>query len=260
MAMRILLLLTVLALIVAGIDIPAAAQVTFEEDPGSAMQTRRELEELVAFYTRVMESPAYSASVKEATQAKMDRIRERLSVGDFEVGDRIALSVQGEVGLPAEVTVRTGPKITLPLFGDISLSGILRSEVEAHLTQELSAYIHDPVVTAEPMLRISVQGAVGQPGFYIVPADQLLGETLMVAGGPGTGSDMDGLRIERGSGVVMEGHEVQEALRLGLTLDQLSLQAGDQLVVPESRGGMLGNVGMIAGLVGSLSLLLLRIF
>ena len=49
-------------------------------------------------------------------------------------------------------------------------------------------------------------------------------------------------------------------MRAGLTLDQLNLQAGDQIVVPERGGGIMGSVGVIVGLAGTLSFVFFRIF
>lgn len=249
----------VLPLLLAALPAAAEAQVSIDANPGSAERTRTELEELLVQYEGVLQSPAYSDAVKNATRVRVDRIRERLTKGDFELGDRIVLSVRDEPELPDTVTVTAGPKISLPLFGDIGLEGVLRSEVESRITEALSVFINDPVVTAQALMRVSIQGAVGRPGFYVVPAEVLLSETLMVAGGPAQNSKLEDLRIERGRSVVMRGDEVQEALRRGLTLDQLNLQAGDQVVLPaEQQGGFLGNVGMIAGLVGSLSFIVIR--
>jgi len=169
------------------------------------------------------------------------------------------LYVQGEPELPDTVSVQAGPRISLPLFGDISLHGVLRSEVQEHVTEALGNFIHDPVVQAQALMRISVQGAVGRPGFYVVPADMLLSETLMAAGGPAVAAELEDMRIERGVDVVMEGRELQEALREGLTLDQLNLQAGDQVMLPEDDGGFLDNLGIITGIVGSVGFLVFQL-
>lgn len=95
--------------------------------------------------------------------------------------------------------------IALPLFGEISLAGVLRSEVTAHLTAALSRFIRDPVVRANGLMRLSVQGAVGQPGFYTMPAEMLLGEALMVAGGPSPQAAVDDIHIDRGARALFEG-------------------------------------------------------
>jgi protein involved in polysaccharide export with SLBB domain len=217
------------------------------------------LERLLEEYQEALASPAYSESVKRSIRTDAEAIRGRLTNGDFRVGDRIALYVQGEPNLPDTVQVEPGPMIVLPLFGEIPLDGVLRAEISEHLTQAFSRYIRDPVVRASGLMRLSVQGAVGQPGFFTMPAEMLLGEALMVAGGPSSDADMDNLRIRRGTRLVLEGEALQEAVRQGLTLDQLNLQAGDEIVVPEAvpGGSLLRNLGLIAGVVGSLATLII---
>ena len=232
-----------------------------QADPGGSVRSRADLEELLEFYDQILASPAYSESAKASTRANAERIRERLSEGDFRLGDRIVLLVQGEPTLPDTLLVLSGPKVTLPLFGDIPLNGVLRSEISDHLQEALSQFIRNPVVQAQGLMRISIQGAVGLPGFYVVPADGLLSQTLMVAGGMSQTSDIRELKIERGADVVLEGDELQEALRQGLTLDQLNLQAGDQLVLPvqQTGGGILANVSMILGLVTAVALIVVQV-
>ena len=136
---------------------------------------------------------------------------------------------------------------------------MLRSEVEEHITEALGRYIRDPEVRARALMRMSVQGAVGRPGFYVVPADMLLSEAIMIAGGPAQDSNLDRIRIERGSVVLWEDEEAREALRQGLTLDQLNLQAGDQVVVPTARSGdWWRSITVVIGTLGTLSWLIYR--
>ncbi len=94
------------------------AQVLPSSDPGSSVRTREDLQRLLQEYEQALSSPAYSASVKRTIREDAEQIRGRLENGDFRVGDRIALYVQGETELPDTVAVEAGPKISLPLFGD----------------------------------------------------------------------------------------------------------------------------------------------
>ncbi len=249
----------VIAAIVAVCGAPLEAQVPFESDPGTSVRSRADLEELLRFYEDALLSPAYSDQVKASLGAEAARVRTRLRDGDFKLGDRIVLSVQGEPNLPDTVPVVAGPKITLPLFGDIELAGVLRSEVEAHIAQALSSFLRNPQVEAQGLMRVSIQGMVGAPGFYVVPADILLGEVLMVAGGPAQNANLEDLRIERGVEVLMDGDELQEALRQGLSLDQLNMQAGDQVVLPQRGNGLFSNVALVVGLLTSITLVIVQI-
>lgn len=238
-----------------------SAQIPNRFSPTSAVLTREDLQTLLDQYEAAMASPAYSQELKSAARVEAQRIRERLEQGDFRVGDRVALSVQGEPNLPDTVAVEPGPKITLPLFGEISLDGVLRSELTAHLTTEIGRFIRDPVVQSEGLMRLSIQGTVGNPGFYVVPADMLVSEALMMAGGPGQSANLEKIRIERAGRPLLEGEAMQEAMVEGRTLDQLNLQAGDQIVLPqEERSPLVGMFARYALVIGSVLLFGIRVF
>lgn len=240
---------------------PAQAQVPVEFRPGSSVVSREDLLDLLRQYEEAIESPAYSDRIKAGARANADRIRRRLEEGDFQVGDRVVLEVQGEPNLPDTVAVEPGPQVTLPLFGTISLRGVLRAEVQEHMTRELGKVIRDPVVQARGLMRLSVQGAVARPGFYLVPADMLLSEALMLAGGPAADADLPALRVERGGQPMVTAQEAQVAVQEGRTLDQLSLQAGDQIMLPEEEGsGILYSVGRFALVVVTTVFLGIRVF
>src|SRR5436190_15055939 len=84
----------------------------------------------------------------------------------FQVGDRILLRVEGDSALSDTFTVVAGPALRLPAIGEISLAGVRRNDLEAHLTRELGHYIKDPVVQARALIRVSVLGEVVRPGYY----------------------------------------------------------------------------------------------
>lgn len=250
-----------LALALSTVPAPAPGQLPVTTDPGRSVRTRADLERLVAEYDAALASPAYSEGVKRSIRADADRIRGRLRDGDFRVGDRVYVYLQGELNYPDTVVVEPGPMIALEPFGEVSLAGVLRSEITDHLTAELSRFIRTPVVRAQGLMRVSVLGDVGQPGFYTMPAETLLGDVLMMAGGPGANAILDELRIERAGQPLYEEDTVQEALRSGLTLDQLNLEAGDQIFLPtRSTTNILGSILPIVGAIGSLSFLLIRVF
>lgn len=237
-----------------------SGQIPSRFSPTGAVLTRADLQALLDQYEAALASPAYSAELKAAAREGAERVRNRLEHGDFRVGDRIALSVQGEPNLPDTVPVEPGPQISLPLFGTIELDGVLRSEITEHLTEEIGRFIRDPVVQAEGLMRLSIQGNVGRPGFYVVPADMLLSEALMMAGGPGQMASLDELHVERGGRLLLDEETIQEAMQDGRTLDQLSLQAGDQLTLPAEEPGPWGSLGRYALVIGSVLLFGVRVF
>jgi protein involved in polysaccharide export with SLBB domain len=234
-----------LALLLA-LSSPLASQIPDQDLGFGSSLTRADLEQLLLEYGEALMSSAYSDQVKERVRANSLRIQERLEYGDFRVGDRIVIRIRNEPDIPDTVVVQPGPQVTLGLLGEVPLRGILRSELTDHLYATVGRLIRDPVIEATPLIRLSVQGAVTQPGFYQVPADVLLSDAIMVAGGPIPTANLEGLQVQRGNEDLLAQDETQAALIQGMTLDQLSLRAGDQLSVPANpEGGIWGRIGQI---------------
>ena len=152
-----------------------------------------------------------------------------------QVGDRILLRVDGEQQLTDTFTVNSGPAITLPAIGDVALHEVRRADVERYLNQELAQYLKQPVVHARVLVRLGILGEVEHPGFYAVPADAVLTQAIMVAGGVTREAKFAKLRIERDAAVVASGESLQQSITRGLTVDQMRLRSGDRLVVPRRR-------------------------
>jgi protein involved in polysaccharide export with SLBB domain len=243
----------------AGTSVASAQRVDW--NPGRLEVSRADLEALLAQLEQVMASPAYSDAFRRQATKDADLIRGRLQEGDFRPGDRIVLEVEGEPQLPDTIPVEPGPQIVLPVLGSISLRGVLRSELEDHLTQELGRFIQRPRVTARSMLRLAILGAVGQPGFYVVPADMLVGEALMLAGGPSADARMEKLRIERLEDILWEGERLEDAINEGATLDQMNLRAGDEIFLPQrAASNWLGSTLRYVVVVGTFLVLGVRVF
>ena len=239
----------------------AAQQAEPSWDAGRLYLTRADLEVLEERYREVTASPAYSEAIREDANRTLERIRERLVTGDFRVGDRINVQIAGESTVPETLVVAPGPALNVPGFGTIPLEGVLRAELEEHLTREIGRFIRSPRVQASSMIRVSVQGAVGRPGFYVLPATLLVGEVVMAAGGPAGNADLDEIRVERGDEILLTAEAMREALVDGRSLDQLNLQAGDEVFVAPRTFPVLTWTLVRYGLVIASSLFLgVRIF
>lgn len=221
-----------------------SAQAVDSWDPSGLQAGRTELLDLLERTEAVAASTVYSGREREAARRDAAVIQQRLSEGDFQIGDQVTLTVFGEPELQAiTIPVEGGPRITLPQLGPISLRGVLRSEVIPHLTQELGRFITNPQVQAESQIRLSIQGAVGAPGFYTAPADMLLSEFIQqIAGGPGSNANLEDMQINRMDQELWTGDELRVVLAQGRTLDQMNLRGGDEVIVPERTDSVWGSV------------------
>ena len=172
--------------------------------------------------------PVRSDRLAEATA-----IRARLRNGDFHAGDRITVWVNGETALSNTFTVREGNILSIPTIPDISLTGVLRSELRDVVIREIKRFIKNPEVQVTTQIQVAVLGAVGHPGFYSVAPGVPLTELLMTAGGPTPSSDFGRSKIVRGSAVLASAKELKQVLSANKTLDDVGIQTGDQLVIGE---------------------------
>ena len=242
------------AVLCVGVLSSAAAQVGGGRfDPRRAELTRPELEQLLADLDATAASVAYSERLRARARAEATLVRKRLAEGDFQVGDRVLLMVEGEAAMNDTFVVELGRVLTLPVIGPVRMAGVLRSELQAHLTQTISRYLRDPVVHAQSLMRLSITGAVAQPGFYTLPTNLVFTDALMAAGGPISTAVLEKITVERGREKLWEGEAMQQALNDGRTLDQMYLQAGDRIVVPQKTpGGFssgLRNISIGIGLI-----------
>jgi protein involved in polysaccharide export with SLBB domain len=237
---------------------PLAAQGT---DTRRVEATRPELEAELVEIEKIVNSPGYSGRLRAAKRAEADLVRQRLVDGDLQVGDQINLTVVGEQALTATFTVAPGRVLVLPGYPEIPVKGVLRAEVPAYLSEQLKKYIRDPQVHAQTMIRLSIFGAVGKPGFYQVAADQLAGDAIMTAaGGPGGNADPHKTTIHRGGVEIWSKEAFQQALVDGVTLDRLNLRAGDEIRVGEQKHTNVRNYIYFVTGASSLYFLLSRIF
>ena len=154
------------------------------------------------------------------------------AAGDFQVGDRIILRVDVEPQLTDTFTVSAGPALLLPIVGNVSLAGVRRAQIEKILTEAVAKYYRNPVVRARALVRIAILGQVLHPGFYAVPADMLVPDVLMVAGGPTPTAEVNAIRVTRGGALLIASDSTKKAIARGLTISQLGVRSEDQFNVP----------------------------
>ncbi len=153
-------------------------------------------------------------------------------------GDIVFISVWREEGLEQAVLVRPDGKLTFPLVGSIEAEGRTVEQLTGEITERLSKYIPDPVVTVSleqiPGNRIYILGRVNKPGDFVISRDVDVMQALAMAGGLTPFADRKGIKVLRTEhgGQVPIPFNYKEVER-GENLEQnIPLQAGDVIVVP----------------------------
>jgi len=205
--------------------------------PAGSTSARREFES-----RSELEAQAAAAEAGHRTSEAW-LLRQRLTKGDFQDGDRIALSVQAsaiaigglKLEIPDTVTVRAGKRVNFGSLGELSLDGVLRSELTDKIHDHLAQYLRDPSVHATPLVRIGILGQVGRPGYFYSAADRPLSDVIMQAGGPAQDANINGVQIKRGTDVIWNAQDTHTALADGLSIDRMHMRAGDEIYVPPQR-------------------------
>ncbi|HEV8380690.1 MAG TPA: SLBB domain-containing protein [Gemmatimonadales bacterium] len=180
---------------------------------------------------------------------EISALEQRLESGDFRVGDRVLIRVEDplpvtpaggggtssakspEQQLSDTFTVNGAQALPLPLLGDISLRGVLRSEIEPYLTTQIGTRIRDPEVHARALIVVAVSGGVLKPGYYAVSPDALVGAVINAAGGGIKEGKITDLKIVHHGTTIWKSRALQRAIAEGRTLDDLQVQPGDVIAV-----------------------------
>jgi len=219
-------------------------------------QAPQPVEAVREFETRAqLEAQAKEAEAQHRTSEAW-LLRTRLEEGDFQEGDRIIVMLETSAASQRidTIAVRAGKILQLPRMADLSLDGVLRSELNERLVKHLAQYLKDPGARTTPLLRVAVLGSVGRQGFYYTSADLPLTELVMKAGGPAGDEDLNKMIIRRGTDVIWSAQATQTAVHDGLSLDRLHLRAGDEVFIPARRNFSWTN--LISVTLGSAALLL----
>lgn len=232
------------------LPVSAAAQSADDSLAYRPLAEREELQQLVARLEKAEAGKAPSAARAYAAN--------RLKNGDFRPGDLVIVSVQGEEALSDTFTVT--PDLTLvlpaPAVGELPLHGVLRAEAQDRVAAFVQQFVRTAVVRVRPLMRFSVQGEVAKAGYHGVPADAVLADVLMAAGGTTALADMKTLRIERNGKPILKGATVHRLIAEGRTVDETLLRGGETIAVgrkPQSSfNESLRLVSIVVSIAGGL--------
>jgi polysaccharide export outer membrane protein len=153
-------------------------------------------------------------------------------------GDVLDVSVWKEEDLVKQVLVRPDGGMSFPLVGDIQAAGKSVAELQKLITDRLTKYIPDPVVTVATLKldgnKVYVIGKVARPGEFQANRYMDVVQALSVAGGMtpyAADNKITVLRRENGKQRSIPFHYGE--IEKGENLEQnIILQSGDVVVVP----------------------------
>jgi len=153
--------------------------------------------------------------------------------------DVLAINVWHEAELSRSVPVRPDGKISLPLVGDIMVSGLTPRVLQDRLTKELDSYIRKPQVTVIVQevnsRKFYIIGQVEKPGTYPLATHVAILDALAMAGGFRDFAKVQKIYLLR---LMPDGtrkrvfFDYKAAVNGKETYRDIEIQTGDTLVVP----------------------------
>lgn len=153
-------------------------------------------------------------------------------------GDVLKLTVWKEPELTTDVFVRLDGRITVPLVGDIKVSGRTTEQVATEIRSKLRAFLEVPLVTLTVHQAISARfyviGEVGTSGAFPLTGRITVVQALALAGGFRTFAKRERIVIIRErqgvrSAIPFNFRDLESGVRLEQNIPLLS---GDIIIVP----------------------------
>src|ERR671930_14698 len=127
----------------------------------------------------------------------------------FAPGDTIEVTVMPQSSLDRTITIQPDGKISYPSAGQLQAAGLTVAQLAEKLRQGLSRDLVNPSVTVtlkelnkQAVLRVSLLGAVRNPGVFPLKDGITVAEVLASAGGPLPLANLHQVTITRADGSV----------------------------------------------------------
>jgi protein involved in polysaccharide export with SLBB domain len=157
-------------------------------------------------------------------------------------GDVVKLWVWREEEMTGEFPVPETGVIVFPKIGPWRVIGRSTTTLKEELLAEYRKYLRNPSIEVTFLRRVSVLGAVREPGLYPVDETMSVASVLALAGGATENGKPDHVELFR------DGTKLVTRISQRTRISELPLRSGDQLYVPE-RSWVSRNSALVSTLL-----------
>jgi protein involved in polysaccharide export with SLBB domain len=144
--------------------------------------------------------------------------------------------------MSGDYAVSAGGRVVLPRLGDLQVASIPADSLQSFLTDRYRVYLNNPSIEVVLLRRVTVTGAVRNPGVYPLDPTLTITDAIALAGGPAPDGKRDKVEIRRGGKVIVGD------LRSDAVIGDSPIQSGDQLYVP-TKAWLTRNTWLISGAI-----------
>ncbi|MDD2714683.1 MAG: polysaccharide biosynthesis/export family protein [Candidatus Wallbacteria bacterium] len=153
------------------------------------------------------------------------------------VEDQLRIFVDRHSELTVSVPVGPDGYISYPLIGNVQVLGLSREEVRLKMTQLLSKYYKNPMVSvvieAYNSFKVAVLGEVGKPGLYVLKSEPTVMHAISMAEGPKDTASLSEAYLKKADSSELLRLDLYSLLVKGDMTKNLELGPGDVIYVPQ---------------------------
>ena len=159
-------------------------------------------------------------------------------------GDIVRLKIWREPDLSGDYDVNVHGEAVFPKIGTVHVTDMTIDSLQRLLVATYGQYLRDPAIEITPLRRVTVLGAVKNPGLYPVDPTMSLSDALALAGGATPDGNQKSLELIR------NGKKQNVVLAANQPVNQTEIRSGDELFVPE-RSWISRNGYIVGALIGA---------
>ncbi len=166
-------------------------------------------------------------------------------------GDVVQLTFWREADLGGDFTIDENGSVVLPILGRWNVTGVPTDELKRHLTEAYAGQLRNQDVHILFLHRVSILGAVENPGLYHVDATMTLREAIALAGGVSDDGRTEEFKVRHAQDE--EFAEIDPGAAVGATV-----WSGDEIVVPQRSWFSRNSVTLVGGVLSAAAIILSR--
>ena len=161
-------------------------------------------------------------------------------------GDLLRLRVWREPDYTCDsCRVNADGDVVLPRLGPLRVTDVSTDSLQRLLVSRYGTYLRNPSIEVTLLPRVTISGAVREPGAFNVEPTMTVTEVLALAKGRTPDGRKDRILVVR------EGHTLDARLSPGARIGNSPVRSGDHLVVPE-RSWLSRNVPLVVTMLSTL--------
>jgi polysaccharide export outer membrane protein len=162
-------------------------------------------------------------------------------------GDIVRIVVWQKPELSGEFVVTPEGALAHPLYQDVQVAGVPLTVAKTRLRDFLAqTYTKDPLLTVEPLFRVTVGGEVRQPNLYTVPRGTTVAQAVALAGGVTERGKASAVRVLRGGRTTLV-----DLTRPEPDAQAVPLTSGDQVIVARGHNFFRDVLGPFASVTAA---------